>query len=208
MEKGEIMATKKYLTTLMTRPFLYKETKEIATLMNEGNSIEEMKKMVLQENIFQLASKDRAERFYKEILKRLAELDEFLLNAFIHSDTPTSKAILFYALLKKDHLFYEWMREVVWDKLLIMELHVNKKETIIFFENKAEQDELIRHWKQVTKRRLINAYHQVLVDAEFAVGDGEALQLQPLIISPNIRNYLIEHKEKNIVEVLLGESLG
>lgn len=208
MEKGEIMATKKYLTTLMTRPFLYKETKEIATLMTEGKSVEELKEIVLEENLFQLASKDRAERFYKEILKRLAEMDDFLLNTFVQSDTSTSKAVLLYALLKKDYLFYEWMREVIWDKLLIMEWYVSKKESVSFFEKKAEQDELINQWTAETKKRLINAYHRVLIDADIAVNDGEVLQLQPQIISPEVRNYFIENKEKNIVEVLLGESLG
>lgn len=207
MEKGEIMVTKKYLTTLNTRPFLYRETKEIAVLMSEGRTEEEMKKMVLQENLFQLTSQDRAERFYREILKRLAELDEFLLSAFVQSDTPTSKAILLYALLKKDRLFYEWMHEVVWDKLLIIDWSLNKKETVAFFEKKAEQEPIVRSWKQATKRRLIDAYHQVLEDAEFAVVDGDQLQLQPLIISSDMRNYLIENKEKHIVEALLGESL-
>jgi len=91
-----------------------------------------MKEVVLQENLFQLASQDRAGRFYREILKRLAELDEFLLNTFVQSDTSTSKAILLYALLKKDRLFYEWMREVVWDKLLIIDWYLNKKRQLFF----------------------------------------------------------------------------
>lgn len=202
------MATKKYATTLNTRPFLYKETKKIAELINENKSVEEIEKMVLQDNLFQLASKDRAGRFLREILKRLKEIDGFLMGQFIQSDTSTSKAILLYALLKEDQLFYEWMREVVWDKLLIIEWYLTQKETMIFFEKKAEQNEVIRSWKADTKKRLISAYHKTLIDAEFAVASDEGLQLQPIIISSDVRNYLIENKEKNIVEILLGESLG
>lgn len=204
----ETMATKKYTTTLNTRPFMYNETKEIAGLVRQGIAPEDIKKMVLQQNIFQLASNDRAVRFFNEILKRLKELDSFLMEQFIESDTSTSKAILLYALLKKDQLFYEWVREVVWDKLIIMEWHLTPKETMSFFETKREQNEAIRGWGENTKKRLVSAYHKTLVDAELAVFTNEGLQLQPLIISSDVRNYLKENKEKNTVEILLGESLG
>ncbi|MFL2105613.1 DUF1819 family protein [Desemzia sp. FAM 23991] len=202
------MTTKKYLTTLNTRPFLYKETKEIAGLIVQGIATEEIRKMVLQENLFQLASNDRAIKFLNEILKRLKELDFFLMDHFIESDPSTSKAILLYALLKKDQLFYEWMREVAWDKLIIIEWHLTTKETMAFFETKSEQNEVIKNWGEATKKRLASAYHKTLVDAEYAVFTDEGLQLQPLIVSPSVRHYLKENKEKNIVEILLGESLG
>ncbi|MCI3028214.1 DUF1819 family protein [Desemzia sp. C1] len=202
------MATKKYTTTLNTRPFMYNETKEIAGLVRQGIAPEDIKKMVLQQNIFQLASNDRAVSFFNEILRRLKELDSFLMEQFIESDTSTSKAILLYALLKKDQLFYEWVREVVWDKLIIMEWHLTPKETMSFFETKREQNEAIRGWGENTKKRLVSAYHKTLVDAELAVFTNEGLQLQPLIISSDVRNYLKENKEKNTVEILLGESLG
>lgn len=187
---------------------MYNETKEIAELITQGIATEDIKEMVLQQNIFQLASNDRAARFLNEILKRLKELDIFLMDQFIESDTSTSKAVLLYALLKKDQLFYEWVREVVWDKLMIMEWHLTPKETMSFFETKAEQNEVIKGWGENTKKRLLNAYHKTLVDAELAVFTDEGLQLQPLIISSDVRNYLKEDKEKNIAEILLGESLG
>lgn len=55
-----------YLTTLNTRPFLYFETKKIAELLNQGDSIEEMRSKVINGNIFQLVSPDRSERFLFE----------------------------------------------------------------------------------------------------------------------------------------------
>lgn len=202
------MTTKKYLTTLSTRPFLYNETKEVAELIVQGIDMEEIKEMVLQENIFQLASNHRAVSFFNEILKRLNELDEYLMTQFIESDTSTSKAILLYALLKKDQLFYEWMREVVWDKLIISDWHLTVKETVTFFETKAEQNEVVKGWGENTKKRLASAYHKTLVDAEFARFSDDGLQLQALIVHTDVRQYLKENKEKNTVEILLGESLG
>ncbi|GEK91230.1 DUF1819 family protein [Alkalibacterium kapii] len=197
--------TKKYLTTLNTRPFLYRETKLIAELMDQGMSDEDIKEKVIGDNLFQLTSKDRRTSFLSEIRKRLNNLDDFLLDRFLVSDTSTCKAILLYAILKKDSLFYEWMREVVWDKWLTLDDEVTKLDTTSFIENKVEQNETVAKWKILTRERLVNAYHQVLVDAEYANYSETKIILQRPIISSQVEQYLKSEKEKHIVEVLLGE---
>lgn len=197
--------TKKYLTTLNTRPFLYRETKLIAELIDQGMSDEDIKEKVVEDNIFQLTSKDRRISFLSEIRKRLHNLDDFLLEKFLISDSSTSKAILLYAVLKKDTLFYEWMREVVWDRWLTLDDEVAKLDTTSFIENKVEQNETVAKWKILTRERLVNAYHQALVDAEYANYSETKIILQRPIISSQVEQYLRSEKEKHIVEVLLGE---
>lgn len=199
------MTSKKYTTTLSTRPFLYNETKRIGKLLFEGIDPEEIKERVEEQNLFQLTSKQRATSFNNVIQKRLKVLDEELLEFFLTSDTQTSKTILLYALLKVDSLFYEWMREVVWDKFLILDVTLSKSETASFLARKSEQNETVQNWAEPTRKRLVNAYHQALVDSEMAVATGDELYLQTLIISPEVRSYLIENKEQRIVEVMLGE---
>lgn len=197
--------TKKYLTTLNTRPFLYRETKLIAELIDQGMTDEEITEKVIDENIFQVKSVDRRKRFYSEIKKRLDELDEYLLEKLLNSDTSTSKAILLYAILKRDILFYEWMREVVWDKLLTLNYDLTKYDTELFFAKKSEQSDQVRSWGKNTINRLTNAYHQTLIDSELAGSTDESLNLHSSIISSQVEQYLKSEKEKHIVEVLLGE---
>ncbi|GEK89123.1 Putative inner membrane protein [Alkalibacterium putridalgicola] len=197
--------TKKYLTTLNTRPFLYRETKMVAELIDQGLSDEDIKEKVIADNLFQLTSKDRRTSFLSEIRKRLTNLDDFLLDKFLVSDTSTCKAILLYAILKKDTLFYEWMREVVWDKWLTLDDEVTKLDTTSFIETKVEQNETVAKWKILTRERLVNAYHQALVDAEYANYSETKIILQRPIISSQVEQHLKSEKEKHIVEVLLGE---
>ena len=197
--------TKKYLTTLNTRPFLYRETKLIAELIDQGLSEEEIKDKVMENNLFQLTSNDRKRSFLNEIIKRLNYLDEYLVESFLYSDSSTSKAILLYAVLKKDDLFYEWMREVVLDKWLTLDYEVSKLDTSTFIEKKVEQSEVVAKWKVITRERLVNAFHQALVDAEYANYSEIKILLQRPIISSQVEQYLKSEKEKHIVEVLLGE---
>ncbi|SEL23342.1 Putative inner membrane protein [Carnobacterium iners] len=196
-----------YSTTLNTRPFMYNETKLIVTLMVSGLSETEIKNKVLQDNIFQLTSLDRAGRFYREIMKRIDNLDEYLIERFINADSLTSRALLLYAILKKDTLFFEWMKEVIFDKFLIMERTLSKQETDYFFELKSEQSSTVANWTPSTKKILRDSYHQVLKDAGMLVELEGYAYLQPLVIELQVENYLIEYKEKQVVEVMLGESL-
>lgn len=197
----------KYFTTLNTRPLMYYETKVIAALLISGFSEKEIKKKVLEDNILQLSSLDRRGRFYSEILKRLSYLDDYLLGQFDESDPLTAKALLMYTILKKDQLFYEWMKEVVFDKFLIMETTLSKKETDYFFELKSEQSDTVKKWENGTKIRLRDAYHQVLNDIGMLVEIEDNDYLQPIIIDQLVRDYLVENKEKQVIEVMLGESL-
>lgn len=184
---------------------MYYETRTIAKLVYQGTSKETIKIQVVEENILQLPNKDRAQRFYMEIIKRLSYLDDYLLEAFVISDSLTSKAILLYTLLKRDKLFFEWMREVVFDKFLILDFSLSKRETEYFMVQKSEQSDAINKWTESTKSRLIDGYHQVLRDSEMLV--QESNYLQPLIIDSRVESYLVQYKEKKIVEVLLGEFL-
>lgn len=199
--------SEKYSTTLNTRSFMYYETKLIADLLYKGFSENEIKDKVLEENILQLPSVDRASKFYHEIIKRLNYLDDYLLENFISADQLTAKALLLYAILKKDKLFFEWMREIIFDKFLIMDMTLSKNETDYFFELKGEQSTNVKNWTSDSKRRLRDAYHQVLKEAGMLTQIDEENYLQHLIIDVHVKDYLIINKEKQLVEVMLGEPL-
>lgn len=203
--KERKIVNKKYTTTLNTRPFMYRETKLIASLIDEGLDEDLIKVKVVEDNVLGLQSKDRRNRFYHEIKKRLGHLDDFLFEHFLVSDSQTSKLILLYAISSKDTLFYEWMREVVLDKWLTLDYVVHRQDSLTFFDKKVEQDERVKKWKDNTREKLASAYHKILVDAEYASSENEQIRLQRPIIAPDVERYLKSNKEKQLVEVLLGE---
>lgn len=194
-----------YTTTLSTRPFLFQETKQVVELLKEGMSEEEVAGKVLKDNLFLLKSQDRTNSFTSEILKRVSQLDEFLQQKFLECDVQTSKTILLYAILKKDRLFYEWMREIIRDKFLVLDMKITKNETELFLDYKGEQSEKVRKWTDATKKRLTNAFHNTIEEAGMLRKEEREEKLQYLMLDPEIVVYLKESKEKHIVEVLLGE---
>ena len=197
----------KYRTALMNRPFMYIESKRIAEMMLQGKSEEERRYEAVELNAIQMPSLDRRKTSYKEISHRLSFLDDFLLEKFMNSDADTAKAILAYAILQADQLYYEFMREIYLEKILLLQKDLAKKEVINFLYKKAEQSEVVAKWADNTKERLASGFIQMMRESSFIVSNHEEHQVKRPLINQSVGEYLRKNGIKPIVEIMLGELL-
>ena len=197
----------KYRTALMNRPFMYIESKRIAEMMLQGKSEEERRYEAVELNAIQMPSLDRRKTSYKEISHRLSFLDDFLLEKFMNSDADTAKAILAYAILQADQLYYEFMREIYLEKILLLQKDLAKKEVINFLYKKAEQSEVVAKWADNTKERLAVGFIQMMRESGFILSNHEEHQVKRPLINQSVGEYLRKNGIKPIVEIMLGELL-
>ena len=197
----------KYRTALMNRPFMYIESKRIAEMMLQGKSEEERRYEAVELNAIQMPSLDRRKTSYKEISHRLSFLDDFLLEKFMNSDADTAKAILAYAILQADQLYYEFMREIYLEKILLLQKDLAKKEVINFLYTKAEQSEVVAKWADNTKERLAVGFIQMMRESGFILSNHEEHQVKRPFINQSVGEYLRKNGIKPIVEIMLGELL-
>jgi hypothetical protein len=197
----------KYRTALMNRPFMYIESKRVAEALLAGKSEEERRHEVIELNALQMPSLDRRKTSYNEISHRLSFLDEYLLEKFMNSDSDTSKAILAYAILQADQLYFEFMREVYLEKILLLQKELTKKEVINFLYKKAEQSEVVNKWGDNTKERLAVGFMQMMRESGFTVSNQEQHQVKRTLISQSVMEYLRKQGVKPVVEIMLGELL-
>ena len=197
----------KYRTALMNRPFMYIESKRIAEMILQGKTEEERWYEAIELNALQMPSPDRRKTSYKEISHRLSFLDEFLLEKFMNSDADTAKAILAYAILQADQLYYEFMREIYLEKILLLQKDLAKKEVINFLYKKAEQSEVVAKWADNTKERLAVGFIQMMRESGFILSNHEEHQVKRPLINQSVREYLRKNGIKPIVEIMLGELL-
>ena len=197
----------KYRTALMNRPFMYIESKRIAEMILQGKTEEERWYEAIELNALQMPSPDRRKTSYKEISHRLSFLDEFLLEKFMNSDADTAKAILAYAILQADKLYFEFMREVYLEKILLLQKELTKKEVINFLYKKSEQSEVVAKWADNTKERLASGFLQFMRESGFIVSNHEEHQVKRPLINQSVREYLRKNGIKPIVEIMLGELL-
>ena len=94
-----------YKSTIKSKPFLYKEMKKAAELINQGFKDFEIKDMSRNDNIFQVNTEARKSEIASIVIQRLKAIDDFLVEKIVNGEIGTSKQIVVYSIMKTDRLF-------------------------------------------------------------------------------------------------------
>lgn len=193
-----------YKSTIKSRPYLYKETKTAVSLINKGFSLNKIKEESLKSNIFQVESETRMKEVASIITTRLKGLDDFLFDKIESSNIETSKAIVLYAILKNDRLFFEFMNEVFKEKIVLKDLFIRDKDFTSFFEEKKIQSIRVNSWSEYTFKKLKQVYIRIL----FESGLIENQKGERKIIIPIIDNDVIDYISKTGGKIYIDAILG
>lgn len=193
-----------YSCTIKTRPFLYIETVKVARLLLECRTADDIKTMALHDNLFQVNTETRKREIAITVLKRLEILDPYLLEKMVNGTTETSKQLVIYTLMKTDRLFYEFMREVYRDKLILKTLTVTKSDFSLFFQKKAEQSDKVASWGEYTYYKLQQVYTRILFEAGFVKKSKDKLEIIRPIIDLDVATHLKRIGDGQYVDILQG----
>src|SRR5699024_3341762 len=117
-----------YSANLTGVSFLLYELKQVIKLELDGLSIYEIKDKVIQENIFEYKFTSSLKRIAPTIVKRMEVLDDTLKEMVLKEPLETGKAINLYAIMKTDRLFFEFMDEVIKEKLEVNDFVIDRSE--------------------------------------------------------------------------------
>lgn len=198
------MNNKEYSAKLTGESFLLYEFKIIAKLKREGFSDKDIRKIVLEENLFQYKFKSSITRRLTPLLQRVNVLDNTLIDILIDDPLVDGVVINLYSIMKNDRLFFEFMNEVVKEKLQNNSEIIEKKDINIYFERKAEQNEEITKWSDATIRKLKQVIKKILSEAKILnLKTGE---VHKLIMSQGLKEYLVKKGDAKYV-LAMGENL-
>lgn len=178
-----------YSSSLNGASFLLFELKQVIKLKLEGLSNKEIRHKVVEENLFQFNNKGRITRALPSLLKRSDSLDDFLGQLLIEAPVEVGKIINLYSIMKTDLLFFEFMNEVVCEKLKSNNLIIEKKDINVFFTEKAEQSERVASWSEINIQKLKRAYMQVLFESGM-LKDRKTLELRYLSFDEQLKHHL------------------
>lgn len=193
-----------YKSTIKSRPYLYKETKKAASLINKGLGIKELKKESLENNIFQVETETRMKELASIIATRLKELDSYLIQKIESSNIETSKLIVLYAILKNDRLFFEFMNEVYKEKIILKDLFIRDKDFGVFFQNKREQSDKVDSWSEYTFKKLKQVYIRILFESGLIANQKGDREIVLPIIDSEVKDYIYKLGDKVYVNAILG----
>lgn len=198
------MNNKEYSAKLTGESFLLYEFRIIAKLKREGFSDKDIRKIVLEENLFQYKFKSSITRRLTPLLQRVNVLDNTLIDILIDDPLVDGVVVNLYAIMKNDRLFFEFMNEVVKEKLQNNSEIIEKKDINIYFEHKAEQNEEITKWSDATIQKLKQVIKKILSEAKILnLKTGE---VHKLIMSQGLKEYLVKKDDAKYV-LAMGENL-
>ncbi|MGG5802451.1 DUF1819 family protein [Bacillus mycoides] len=178
-----------YSATLTGASFLLYELKQVLKLKRKGLSDAEIKKKVIEDNVFEYKVTSSLKRIVPSVIRRANVLDDQLKDWVLNSPLEVGKIINLYAIMKTDKLFFEFMNEVIREKLDANNYLIEKKDLNIFFITKAEQNEKMAKWTELTVNKLKQVYMKLLYEAGL-LRDKQSGELSRLLFDEDIKRHL------------------
>ncbi|WP_033827167.1 BrxA family protein, partial [Bacillus andreraoultii] len=122
-----------YSSSLNGASYLLFELKQVIKLKQQGLTLPEIRKKVIDGNLFQFENKGRMNRTLPSIMRRAEVIDQVLTDLMLDGSVENAKIINLYAIMKTDRLFFEFMNEVISEKLHNNDLLIEKKDMNVFF---------------------------------------------------------------------------
>ena len=191
-----------YSAAMTSRPYLYKETKIVASLLANGTDINDIKNISIEENIFQLEY--RRIEIAQAITSRLRNIDPLIINKIANETTEISKLLVVYIIMKHNRLFFEFINEVYREKIILRESTIKDKDFNIFFNRKKEESEKVNGWSEHTFKKLKNVFTIILVDSGMSIKKNGEIEIKVPLIDKDISNYLITIGDKVYINAMEG----
>ncbi|MED4406941.1 DUF1819 family protein [Heyndrickxia coagulans] len=180
-----------YSSSLNGASFLFFELKQVLKLKRLGLSNQDIRRKIKEENLFQFNNQGRINRALPSVMKRAEVIDDTLASLILEGSVEMGKVLNLYAIMKTDLLFYEFMEEVIGERLHNNDYLIEKKDINLFFAAKSEQSEKVASWSDINIEKLKRAYMQVLYESGM-LRTRKGKELNRLIIDEQIRNHLTQ----------------
>ncbi len=198
------MERKEYSAGMVKLSFWFSEFRKVIELLNSGKTMEEIKTLSIEENIFAAPTTARAVQIFNTVSARAKSLDENFYKLFEESDVATQKIITLIAIMNVDSLFFDFVYEVYREKLIFGSNRLSDSDIRIFFKDKQIQSEKVAGWMDYTLKRLGACYKTMLMEAgviDRSSGDRELLKP---ILDTELEICLKEHDMELFIHALTG----
>lgn len=198
------MNRKQYSAGAVKHSFWFMEFRKVVQLLSEEKTLDEIKKLNQEENIFGAPTVMRATQIFNTVSARIKMLDESFYPVFVTSEVSTQKLFNLVATMAYDTLFGEFVYEVIREKMIIGNDEFADSDIRVFFKNKQLQDEKVAEWTDATLKRLGVCYKTLLFEAGMTDKGKECRKILKPILDPVMANWLNDHDMEIMVKALTG----
>ena len=193
-----------YTSSIKDMPLMFSEIKRTALLLCENKNADEIVRLSMEKNIYQLDEEKRRRDVPLRMIKRLQTINQPLLEVIAHGRDDEARLISFLALMKADRLLFEYMYEVYADRFQAGFDEITDKDFLDFIERKAQNSAVVAKWSVSNLASVRSKIKSALCDAKLAKRNGNALLIQRPIIDDTLR-VLFDETDKVYIKAMLME---
>ena len=183
--------------------FWFVETRETARLLG-SHSMDEVRQIVIDENLYQQKSESRLKNEFGCIRKRLESLPEELRQMMVTSDINTGKLIAFIGCMASDRLLFDLIYEVYRQKLYLGETNISDADLNIFFKDKKDQNEKVAAITEGSIKKLKQVYSKYMFEAGLLTGKTAEKKVTKPYIDPELKLALQRNAMDKYLAALTG----
>lgn len=200
------MKRNKYSAGAVKFSLWFMEFRKEVQLLAQGRTFDEIKALSIEQNIFGASTPARAKIIQSTLTARIKNLDSSFYALFMESDIATQKLYALTGSFVHDTLFFDFMYEVVREKMIIGTSVLTDADIRIFFKNKQTQDEVVAKWTEQTLQRLGRSYKAQLYEAGILDDKARRTERQILkpILDPTLKYWLEDYGYGQVVKALEG----
>ena len=198
------MRRKEYSAGMVKLSFWFAEFRKVIELLNSGKTLDEIKALNLDQNVFGAPTQARAIQIFNTVSTRVKGLDPSFYQVFENGDLATQKLVNLIAIMQSDSLFFDFVYEIYREKLIIGSNELADSDIRIFFGDKQIQSEKVAKWTDYTLKRLGTCYKTMLMEAgvtDRSVGNRK-------ILKPIMDQALIDCLKNNKMEFFIHALTG
>lgn len=200
------MERKAYSAAGVKFSFWFQEFRKEIQLLRGGKTFADIKVLSEEENIFGTKTPARSQMVFSTVTKRIKALGGDFYELFADSDLSTQKLFNLTAIMVTDSMFFDFIYEVIREKMLIGSNEFSDSDIRIFFRNKQLQDEKAASFSDETLSRLGRTYKNYLLEAGLTdKGIENRIILKP-ILDPLFEQWLKSHGMEVVARTFAGDN--
>ena len=189
----------KYNGGLTREQFLFFETKTLAKLLVDGESINEAIDRIKQENLFQFPTERMIVSIANGCYRRLQALEsDYLIEVIATASIDVAKQVNLYAMMKQNRIVWDFMTTVIGEKYRTQDFSFTKKDMSGFMFQLQEQNEDVANWSDSTIQKIKQVLTKILVECDY-LDSTKSEVLNPVYLYPELEE---EIRAKNELAAL------
>ena len=198
------MERKEYRAGAVKHSFWFIEFRNEVKLLSEGLGFEDIKERCRNENIFAAATPERAAQVFNTVSSRIKAMGDSFYPVFLNGDVSAQKIFNLAAVMVNDTLFFDFVYEVIREKMIIGSNEYTPGDLNIFFKDKQLQSEKVAGWTDATFTRLARNYKTFLFEAGMTDKGKDARKIFRPILEPDMERWLLDSGMEPVVKAFLG----